>query len=400
MSVLVDERFGGTWDDLRAARAATTLPLLAKGFFSTPEHLARRATQAPTPCCSSCATSTTRAPRADARCTTLGLDTLVEAHDAEELERAVPLDAPVIGVNARDLVDVLDRPRGTARARRARTARPGRDRRERDRDARASRGRGARRRERDARRLDADAGRRSGREAARAGPAAARQGVRPDAPGGRRRGGRGRRRHGRLHPRRREPAPRRRLLDAPDTVLRVAVFVGESEETDADLVQFYEREDGHRSRDACCCAAASESARSSTCRGPRDASHLDRARATKGGSCSPAGWPRQRGRGDRRGAAVGGRLGALDRGGARGQAPRRDAPLGGGRAVSDFGDYGGRYVPETLIPALDELESAWRAARGRVVPRRAARARAGRPTPAGRRRSRAPHASRRTSASI
>ncbi len=24
-----------------------------------------------------------------------------------------------------------------------------------------------------------------------------------------------------------------------------------------------------------------------------------------------------------------------------------------------FGDYGGRYVPETLIPALDELEQAW-----------------------------------------
>ena len=35
MSVLVDERFAGTWDDLRAARAATSIPLLAKGFFST-----------------------------------------------------------------------------------------------------------------------------------------------------------------------------------------------------------------------------------------------------------------------------------------------------------------------------------------------------------------------------
>jgi len=30
--------------------------------------------------------------------------------------------------------------------------------------------------------------------------------------------------------------------------------------------------------------------------------------------------------------------------------------------VSDFGDYGGRYVPETLIPALDELERGWREA--------------------------------------
>src|SRR5205814_448429 len=39
MSVLVDERFGGTWDDLRAARASTALPLLAKGFFSTRAHL-------------------------------------------------------------------------------------------------------------------------------------------------------------------------------------------------------------------------------------------------------------------------------------------------------------------------------------------------------------------------
>ena len=27
-----------------------------------------------------------------------------------------------------------------------------------------------------------------------------------------------------------------------------------------------------------------------------------------------------------------------------------------------FGEYGGRYVPETLIPALDELERGWRAA--------------------------------------
>ena len=28
-----------------------------------------------------------------------------------------------------------------------------------------------------------------------------------------------------------------------------------------------------------------------------------------------------------------------------------------------YGDYGGRFVPETLIPALDELEAGWQAAR-------------------------------------
>ena len=38
-SILVDERFGGTWDDLRAARAAARLPLLAKGFFTSEDDL-------------------------------------------------------------------------------------------------------------------------------------------------------------------------------------------------------------------------------------------------------------------------------------------------------------------------------------------------------------------------
>ncbi|TMA51855.1 MAG: tryptophan synthase subunit beta, partial [Deltaproteobacteria bacterium] len=28
-----------------------------------------------------------------------------------------------------------------------------------------------------------------------------------------------------------------------------------------------------------------------------------------------------------------------------------------------YGTYGGRYVPETLIPALDDLEAGWRDAR-------------------------------------
>ncbi|MGI8945638.1 MAG: tryptophan synthase subunit beta [Thermoleophilaceae bacterium] len=39
------------------------------------------------------------------------------------------------------------------------------------------------------------------------------------------------------------------------------------------------------------------------------------------------------------------------------------APRVVGEREREFGPYGGRFVPETLIPALDELEQAWLAAR-------------------------------------
>jgi indole-3-glycerol phosphate synthase/phosphoribosylanthranilate isomerase len=104
VSVLVDERFGGTWDDLRAARSAATLPLLAKGFFSTADDL-RTAKEA-----GADAVLLLLRDLDDTTCARLmrgarelGLETLVEAHDARELARAAALEAPVIGVNARDL---------------------------------------------------------------------------------------------------------------------------------------------------------------------------------------------------------------------------------------------------------------------------------------------------------
>jgi indole-3-glycerol phosphate synthase/phosphoribosylanthranilate isomerase len=104
VSVLVDERFGGTWDDLRAARAASSAPLLAKGFFSTEDDL-RTAREA-----GADAALLLLRDLDDATCgrllavaDELGLETLVEAHDAGELERAVALGAAVIGINARDL---------------------------------------------------------------------------------------------------------------------------------------------------------------------------------------------------------------------------------------------------------------------------------------------------------
>lgn len=104
ISVLVDARFAGTWDDLRAARAATDAPLLAKGFFSTSDDLrtAREAgADAVLLLLRDLDDAMTRALILEA--TALGLDPLVEAHDAAEVERAIALEAPVVGVNARDL---------------------------------------------------------------------------------------------------------------------------------------------------------------------------------------------------------------------------------------------------------------------------------------------------------
>jgi indole-3-glycerol phosphate synthase len=104
VSVLVDERFGGNWDDLRAARAATEAPLLAKGFFSTDEHL-RTAKDAGADAVLLLLRDLDdgNMRRLLALAGELGLDTLVEAHDAGELARAAALAAPVIGINARDL---------------------------------------------------------------------------------------------------------------------------------------------------------------------------------------------------------------------------------------------------------------------------------------------------------
>jgi indole-3-glycerol phosphate synthase/phosphoribosylanthranilate isomerase len=104
VSVLVDERFGGTWDDLRAARASSRVPLLAKGFFSTAEHL-RTAKEAGADAALLLLRDLDdqRAAALLGQAAELELDTLVEAHDAGELERAIALGARVIGINARDL---------------------------------------------------------------------------------------------------------------------------------------------------------------------------------------------------------------------------------------------------------------------------------------------------------
>jgi phosphoribosylanthranilate isomerase len=82
-----------------------------------------------------------------------------------------------------------------------------------------------------------------------------------------------------------EESPRRaeRILPVPGTMRSVAVLVGELRETGADLVQVYEREDGHRGRDAVLLRDGREVARVLDL--PwlgSDPAHLERARTAGG----------------------------------------------------------------------------------------------------------------------
>jgi indole-3-glycerol phosphate synthase/phosphoribosylanthranilate isomerase len=284
VSILVDERFGGTLDDLRAARAAARLPLLAKGFFSTPEQLEElRAAGADAALLllRDLGDQTTIDLMQIARAT--GLDVLVEAHDAEELQRAVDLGADPIGINARDLGTFeIDRAAqlelvATAPADRVVIAE----------SAIASRAQGAA-----AELAGADAILVGSTLMRAADPAAklAELSSRPLV---------------KVCGLTREEdvavaaeagadlagfilaaeSPRRAegLLPVPETMLSVAVHVGEFEEQGADLVQLYERENGHRARDAVLLRGAEQVARVLDLPWEEsDPEHLERARGAEG----------------------------------------------------------------------------------------------------------------------
>lgn len=105
LSVLTDEtHFGGSLEDLRAARAASALPILRKDFIVDPYQLyeaAANGADAALLIVRALGNPELRALHEEAR--GLGLDCLVEVHDAAELERAVELGAAVIGINNRNL---------------------------------------------------------------------------------------------------------------------------------------------------------------------------------------------------------------------------------------------------------------------------------------------------------
>ncbi len=252
VSVLVDPAFAGSLDDLRAARAATRLPLLAKGFFSTEEHLRElREAGADAALLILRDLDDATATRLMRAAEELELDTLVEAHDEDELGRATQLDARVIGVNARDL--------GTFRIDRAAQLAL---------VAKAPRDRVVVAESAIHTRAQAAAAELAGADAVLVGTSL----MRSPEPGAK------------LHELLSRPlvkvcgltrqedvdaaveagadlcgfifaegSPRRaaEVLPVPETVVSVAVFVGEPEERGADLVQLYERADGTvRGRDA------------------------------------------------------------------------------------------------------------------------------------------------------
>jgi indole-3-glycerol phosphate synthase / phosphoribosylanthranilate isomerase len=251
ISVLVDERFAGTVDDLRAARAATDTPLIGKGFFSTEEQLLElRGAGADAILLILRDLDDATTARLLAYTHELGMDALVEAHDAAELQRAVDLKAPIIGLNARDLSTFqIDRRRQLELVSRA----------PKDRIVIAESGVYTR--------AQGAAAELAGADAILVGSSLMQA---PD-PGAKLRELLSRPLVKVCGLTRQEDVdaaveagadllgfilaqetPRRApgVLDVPETALSVAVFVEDVHDTPADLVQLHRRENGHRSRDA------------------------------------------------------------------------------------------------------------------------------------------------------
>jgi indole-3-glycerol phosphate synthase len=105
ISVLTDrEYFGGSLNDLMAVHAAVSVPLLRKDFVLDESQIAEGfAAGADAILLIAAALDVLRLRQLREFAETLGLDVLVEAHDGEELLRALDSGASIVGVNNRSL---------------------------------------------------------------------------------------------------------------------------------------------------------------------------------------------------------------------------------------------------------------------------------------------------------